>query len=139
MTAIFAARVAELPRLLDALQYHPDGLRIEDLAAEVGRTPEQVREALLTYYSTDLAEYDANLIGRPPAIEFVTGPSDDDLGRAHVVRLVAANPASSAWHTCPSRSWPGCIAPGGTGCSSSRATRFSVRPWRSSVMGCYPA
>ena len=37
--AIFADRVAELPRLLDALQYHPEGLRIDDLAVEVGRTP----------------------------------------------------------------------------------------------------
>ena len=76
--AIFVDRVAELPRLLDALQYHPEGLRIDDLAVEVGRTPDQVREALLTYYTTDLALYDADLVGRPPAIEFVTGPEEDD-------------------------------------------------------------
>ena len=81
--AIFVDRVAELPRLLDALQYHPEGLRIDDLAVEVGRTPDQVREALFTYYTTDLALYDADLVGRPPAIEFVTGArGDDDLGRA---------------------------------------------------------
>lgn len=71
--AIFVERVGELPRLLDALQYHPEGLRIDDLAVEVGRTPAQVREALLTYYTTDLALYDADLVGRPPAIEF-SGP-----------------------------------------------------------------
>ena len=29
---IFVDRVAELPRLLDALQYHPDGLRIDYLS-----------------------------------------------------------------------------------------------------------
>lgn len=91
---IFVDRVAELPRLLDALQYHPDGLRIEELAAEVRRTPEQVREALLTYYTTDFAHYSADLIGRPPAIEFVSGASgdDDDPRNASTVRLVAAEP-----------------------------------------------
>lgn len=92
--AIFADRVAELPRLLDALQYHPEGLRIDDLAAEVGRMPAQVREALLTYYTADLALYDAHLVGRPPAIEFVTaaGEDDDDLGQASMVRLQAPEP-----------------------------------------------
>ena len=93
LMAIFVDRVAELPRLLDALQYHPEGLRIDDLAVEVGRTPAQVREALLTYYTTDLALYDADLVGRPPAIEFVTGAGeDDDLGRASMVRLQAPEP-----------------------------------------------
>lgn len=91
--AIFVERVGELPRLLDALQYHPEGLRIDDLAVEVGRTPAQVREALLTYYTTDLALYDADLVGRPPAIEFVLGAGeDDDLDRASIVRLQAPEP-----------------------------------------------
>ena len=59
----------------------------------MGRTPDQVREALLTYYTTDLALYDAHLVGRPPAIEFVTGAGeDDDLGRASMVRLQAPEP-----------------------------------------------
>ncbi|HET9649978.1 MAG TPA: WYL domain-containing protein [Microlunatus sp.] len=92
MTAVFAARVSELPRLLDALQYHPNGLTVDQLAAEVARTPDQVMEALLTYYSTDFADYAPDLVGRPPAIEFVTGATDDDPGHAHVVRLVAPNP-----------------------------------------------
>jgi len=91
--AIFVERVAELPRLLDALQYHPEGLRIDDLAVEVGRTPAQVREALLTYYTTDLALHDAHLVGRPPAIEFVTGAAeDDDFEHASMVRLQAPEP-----------------------------------------------
>ena len=48
-----------------------------------------MREALLTYYTTDLALYDAHLVGRPPAIEFVTGAGeDDDLARASMVRLL---------------------------------------------------
>ena len=89
--AIFVDRVAELPRLLDALQYHPDGMRIDDLAAEVHRTPAQVREVLLTYYTTDFATYAIDLMWRSPAIEFVSG-SDDDLTEASVVRLVEAEP-----------------------------------------------
>ncbi|GAA3614809.1 helix-turn-helix transcriptional regulator [Microlunatus ginsengisoli] len=92
---IFADRVAELPRLLDALQYHPGGLRIEDLAREVQRTPQQVREALLAYYTTDFAQVEPNLIGRPPAIEFLSGTAesdDDDPATASVVRLITDEP-----------------------------------------------
>jgi DNA-binding IclR family transcriptional regulator len=74
--AIFVDRVAELPRLLDELQYHPDGLPIADLAAQVGRTPAQVREILLTYYATDFAGYAPDLMWRPVPIEFVGTHSD---------------------------------------------------------------
>lgn len=90
--AIFVSRVAELPRLLDALQYHPGGMRIDDLAAEVRRTPDQVREVLLTYYSTDFASYAVDLLWRTPAIEFVSAGEDDDPAEASVVRLVEAEP-----------------------------------------------
>jgi proteasome accessory factor C len=91
---IFVDRVAELPRLLDALQYHPGGLTIDDLAAEVNRTPAQVREALLTYYTTDFAHHAPNMIGRPPAIEFVRsgGDEEDDPRTATIVRLIADEP-----------------------------------------------
>ena len=90
---VFADRVAELPRLLDALQYHADGLRIDDLATEVGRSPDQVREALLTYYTTDFAHYEPDMIGRPPAIEFLSGPDEDDgdPATAAIVRLVTVD------------------------------------------------
>ena len=90
--AIFVDRVAELPRLLDALQYHPDGMRIADLATEVHRTPAQVREVLLTYYTTDFASYAIDLMWRSPAIELASGSEDDDLTEASVVRLVEAEP-----------------------------------------------
>lgn len=90
--AIFVDRVAELPRLLDALQYHPDGMRIDDLAAEVRRTPDQVREVLLTYFATDFAGYAIDLLWRPAAIEFVGTSEDDDPAEASVVRLVEARP-----------------------------------------------
>lgn len=89
--AIFVDRVAELPRLLDALQYHPNGMRIDDLAAEVRRTSDQVREVLLTYYTADFASYAADLMWRSPAIEFVSA-GDDDPTEATVVRLVEAEP-----------------------------------------------
>ena len=91
---IFVDRVAELPRLLDALQYHPDGLRIDDLAAQVKRTPAQVREVLLTYYTTDFASYATDVMWRPAAIEFVGSGEDDDPVEASVVRLVEAQPGS---------------------------------------------
>jgi hypothetical protein len=77
---------------LDALQYHPDGMRIDDLAAEVHRTPAQVREVLLTYYTTEFATYAIDLMWRSPAIEFVSGGEEDDLTEASVVRLVEAEP-----------------------------------------------
>ena len=89
---IFVDRVAELPRLLDALQYHPEGLRIDDLAAQVKRTPEQVREVLLTYYTTDFATYAVDLMWRPAAIEFIGSSEDEDPADAAAVRLVDAQP-----------------------------------------------
>ena len=90
--AIFVDRVAELPRLLDALQYHPGGMRIDDLATELGRTPDQVREVLLTYYTTDFAAFAVDLMWRSPAIEFDSAGEDDDPTEASVVRLVEAEP-----------------------------------------------
>jgi proteasome accessory factor C len=91
--AIFVDRVAELPRLLDELQYHPDGLPIADLAAQVGRTPAQVREILLTYYATDFAGYAPDLMWRAVPIEFVGTHSDEeDPHQASIVRLVEEAP-----------------------------------------------
>lgn len=89
--AIFATRVAELPRLLDALWYHPDGMRITDLAAEVDRPPEAVSEALRAYYTADFATYAPDLVFRREVIEFFGGPEDEP-GKAPMVRLVASRP-----------------------------------------------
>lgn len=89
---IFVDRIAELPLLLDALRYHPDGLSIDALAAQVKRTPSQVREVLLTYYTTDFAGYSTDLMWRPAAIEFIGASEDDDPAAAAVVRLVEAQP-----------------------------------------------
>jgi predicted DNA-binding transcriptional regulator YafY len=90
---IFASRVAEVPQLLDALWYHPDGMRITDLAAEVDRSPEAVSEALRAYYTADFAAHVADLVFRPEVIEFFGGSEDDDpTTTAPMVRLVAPSP-----------------------------------------------
>ena len=91
--AQFVDRVAQLPRLLQALWYHPEGMRIEDLAAEFGATPDNVRETLLAYYRADLAEYSSDLLIRADVLEFFGGSEDRDLvSEAPMVRLVAADP-----------------------------------------------
>lgn len=137
---IFVDRVAELPRLLDALQYHPDGMRIDDLAAEVRRTPEQVREVLLTYYSTDFAPYAVDLMWRSPAIEFVSAGEDDDPAQAAVVRLAEAEPGRElGWPTRPSATWPASTRSLETGWLSNRTTRSCSRRPTSSGAVCCPA
>lgn len=102
----FADRVAQLPSLLEALWHHPDGLAVDDLAAEVGADPEEVRETLLAYHLTDFAAYVPDLVYRPEVIEFyggsdtaVDGDGDGDNGdrddRGHgspMVRLVSNEP-----------------------------------------------
>jgi proteasome accessory factor C len=91
--AQFVDRVAQLPRLLQALWYHPEGMRIDDLAAEFGVTPDNVRETLLAYYRADLAEYDSDLLYRADVLEFFGGSEDSELvSEAPMVRLVAADP-----------------------------------------------
>jgi hypothetical protein len=90
----FVDRVAQLPSLLDALWHHPDGLAIDDLAAEVGAKPDEVRETLRTYHLTDFATYVPDLVFRPEVIEFYGGSDDDDdHGQgAPMVRLVSNEP-----------------------------------------------
>lgn len=95
---IFLERVAELPRLLELLAHHPGGLPVADLARQVGRSPEAVREVLLTYFAADPGENAPDLNWRPVPIEFVgsTDVADDDLDEdphtAAVVRLVEEAP-----------------------------------------------
>ena len=42
--AIYGERVAGLPRMLQVLYYHPQGMRFADLATEVGQSEPDVRE-----------------------------------------------------------------------------------------------
>ena len=91
--AIYGQRVTEIPRLLEALWGHPDGLSMKNLAAEVDRTDAQVQEALLAYYLADFASYVPDLVARPDVIEFFGGSEDADSGYPEpMVRLVTNQP-----------------------------------------------
>ena len=92
--AIYGERVALLPRLLDILLYHPDGMRFSDLAAEVGRAEAEIRETLKTYYLTDLADYLPDLVARPDVLEFLNDDREEigDASTATAVRLTTTAP-----------------------------------------------
>lgn len=92
--ALYGDRVAGLPLLLDTLYYHPHGLRLADLATEVGRSERDVRETLRAYYLTDMAEFLPDLVARPDVLQFFGGDSDSDGDplRAPMVRLVVGDP-----------------------------------------------
>ena len=89
----FLERLAEVPELLDALYFHPDGLTFAQLAREVGRDEAAVREALLAYYNADLAGHVDDAIHRPDVIDFEREPGDDEdsLG-SRVVLVVSSEP-----------------------------------------------
>jgi hypothetical protein len=91
--------------MLQALWLHPDGMSLVALAAEVNRTVEQAREALLAYYCADFAAYVPDLVARPDAIEFFGGSEDgDDCYPDPMVRLVTNEPGKElgvAYATAP--------------------------------------
>lgn len=76
--ALYARRIAGLPRLLDVLFYHPMGMRFADLAQEVGRSERDVQETLRAYHLTDLARYIPDQVARPEVLEFFSGDPEDD-------------------------------------------------------------
>jgi predicted DNA-binding transcriptional regulator YafY len=87
--ARFAERVASLTRALTILEFHPAGLPLAQLAAELNTTTDSLRQTLLAYYVADVAEQaDFQL----PVIEFVGSDGDDDPARAEVVRVVSPDP-----------------------------------------------
>lgn len=88
----YVERLAVLPRALAALSEHPAGLRIADLAAELGVSAEQLREDVLAYYRSDLVPFGIVSL-RQPVIEFV-GPSGEDVepAQAEVLRVVSDQP-----------------------------------------------
>jgi predicted DNA-binding transcriptional regulator YafY len=102
--AVYARRLAVLPRALGILELHPDGLPLADLAGELGVEPEDLREVFMAYYLADLVALGSLSL---PIVEFVRPGSDwtdeddggsDDLsgGRAPVgpewVRVLAPDP-----------------------------------------------
>jgi predicted DNA-binding transcriptional regulator YafY len=67
----FVLRVSELPRIIEVLSYQ-GVVPVSAVAAEVGRTEDQVRDVLVRYYVTEDAR---DRLGLPPPIDFL-----DDLG-----------------------------------------------------------
>lgn len=54
--AVYAQRLAALPRALSILELHPQGLPLTDLAAELHVAPADLREVFMAYYLADLVE-----------------------------------------------------------------------------------
>jgi predicted DNA-binding transcriptional regulator YafY len=72
--AVYAQRLAALPRALSILELHPQGLPLADLAAELGVEPADLREVFMAYYLADLVELGSFAL---PVVEFF-GPGADD-------------------------------------------------------------
>ena len=97
--AIYAQRLAALPRALGILELHPQGLPLADLARELGVEPADLREVFLAYYLADLVELGSFAL---PVIEFFapgeqTDETDDDgsaeaAAESQWVRVLAADP-----------------------------------------------
>ncbi|HYI55142.1 MAG TPA: WYL domain-containing protein [Microlunatus sp.] len=85
--AIYGERVALLPQLLQVLHYHPQGMRLTDLAHEVGRSEADVRETLRVYHLTDLAHYLPNMVARPDVLQFLADDPEDDGDPALATRV----------------------------------------------------
>ena len=85
--AVYAQRLAALPRALSILELHPQGLPLAEVAAELGLAPTALREVFTAYYLADLVDLgDFSL----PVVEFFApghaggaddSGSDDEDGR----------------------------------------------------------
>ncbi len=91
-TPKYVERFARLPKVFERLQRHPDGLPLEELAADFDISVPALREELLAFYTADIGG--RWLLTRPEVLEFL-GPDGDteDPGTAGVVRIVAEVPA----------------------------------------------
>ena len=91
-TPKYVERFARLPKVFERLQRHPDGLPLEELAADFDIPVQALREELLAFYTADIGG--RWLLTRPEVLEFL-GPDGDteDPGTAGVVRVVAEVPA----------------------------------------------
>jgi proteasome accessory factor C len=91
-TPQYVTRFARVARAIPILALHPAGMRLAELAAQLGTTEDELREEIRAYYQADVPP---GLSGayREPMIEFAAGPAptddDDDLdfGSAAYVRL----------------------------------------------------
>jgi hypothetical protein len=96
--AVYAQRLAALPRALGILELHPQGLPLADLAAELDVEPADLREVFLAYYLADLVELDSFVL---PVVEFfppgdsddIAAETDDDVSaETSWVRVLTADP-----------------------------------------------
>lgn len=92
MAPKYVARIARLPRVLELLAAHPDGLPLVDLAAHVDVPADELREDLLAYFTADLG--DMLGLSRPDVLEFLGADGEDvDPNTAEVVRIIDERPA----------------------------------------------
>lgn len=87
----YVSRIARLPEVFAHLAASPDGLALQDLAAEFDTTVSELREDLLAFYTADVGGVWG--LSRPEVLEFL-GPdgATEDPGTADVVRLVSETP-----------------------------------------------
>jgi proteasome accessory factor C len=91
-TPRYVTRFVRVAHAMPILALHPAGMRLSDLAAQLGTTEVELREEIRAYYQADVPP---GLSGayREPMIEFAAGPmpADDDdeldFGSAAYVRL----------------------------------------------------
>lgn len=84
-----AEAFARLSTVLNLLNAHPAGLRVDYLAEEVGIPQARLRDELLTYYTADTMSV------RPDTIVFMSPQGDeDDPASAEVVKVVSDRPAA---------------------------------------------
>lgn len=85
-----AASFARLSRVLSLLQAHPEGLRIDYLAAQVEVPEKRLRQELLDFYVAD------TLTVRPDTIVFFApdGTDVEDVSDAEMVKVVSEQPAA---------------------------------------------
>jgi predicted DNA-binding transcriptional regulator YafY len=91
----YVARVARLPRVLERLMDHPDGLPLATLAAEFDVPVDELRVDLMAFYTADVDSELLMGLTRPEVLEFL-GPDGDtvDPNEAQVVRIVDPSPTS---------------------------------------------
>lgn len=72
----YVTRFARVARAIPILAVHPVGMRLADLALQLGTTEEELRDEIRAYY---VADPPIDLVGgyREPLIEFSSGPAQD--------------------------------------------------------------
>lgn len=96
--AVYATRLAALPKALGILELHPQGLPLTDLADELGLGAADLREVFMAYYLADLVELGSFGL---PVVEFfapggreadAVGDDDEVPVGAQWVRVLGADP-----------------------------------------------